>query len=197
MLRRLTSLIFITMGELQKAHGDLLKLNEKLSVMAERDFLTGLYSRGKIDELINLALDDAIATGQDVSLVMVDVDHFKKVNDTYGHHVGDVVLQEISNVLQAVAEASGGCVGRWGGEEFFLLLPNTGEEEAMITAEHLRISVGKRSFSEAGPVTISLGVITVHGDEDRKQVFSKIDNALYQAKDGGRNRVVKTEVEAV
>lgn len=194
MLRRLTNLIFITMGELQKAHSDLLKLNEKLSVMAERDSLTGLYNRRKIDERINIALDDAAKTGQKVSLIMVDVDHFKKVNDLYGHHTGDEVLQEIADVLQAVAEASGGCAGRWGGEEFFLLLPDTNEEEAMTAAEHLRMSVGKRSFSGVGKVTISLGVITVQGEADRRQVFSSIDSALYQAKAGGRNRTVRAEL---
>ena len=193
-LRRLTSLIFITMRELQEAHNDLLKLNEKLSIMAERDSLTGLYNRGKIDELINLTLDDAAERGQDVSLIMVDVDHFKKINDVYSHHIGDLVLQEIAGMLQAVAETSGGCAGRWGGEEFFLLLPNANEEEALIAAEHLRISVAKRPFPKAEGVTISLGVITVHGREDRKQVFSSIDVALYEAKDGGRNRVVQTKI---
>ena len=194
MLRRLTNLIFITMGELQKAHSDLLKLNEKLSVMAERDSLTGLYNRRKIDERINIALDDTAKMGQKVSLIMVDVDHFKKVNDLYGHHTGDEVLREIADVLQAVAEASGGCAGRWGGEEFFLLLPDTNEEEAMTAAEHLRMSVGKRSFSGVGKVTISLGVITVQGEADRRQVFSSIDSALYQAKAGGRNRTVRAEL---
>ena len=194
MLRRLTSLIYITMGELQKAHNDLQHLNEKLSVMAERDSLTELYNRGKIDEEINKALDDAAARGSDASLIMVDVDHFKQVNDVYGHHIGDVVLYEIARVLQSVAESSGGSAGRWGGEEFFLLLPDTDEEAAMITAEHLRISVGKRSFSGAGKVTISLGVITVHGEADRRQVFSRIDHALYQAKDGGRNRSVQAKL---
>ena len=194
MLRRLTNLIFITMGELQKAHNDLQKLNEKLSVMAERDSLTGLYNRRKIDELINYTLDDSERTGQPVSLIMADIDHFKQVNDLYGHHTGDVVLRETARVLGSVAEASGGSAGRWGGEEFFLLLPDTEEEEAMVTAEHLRMIVGKRSFPEVGKVTVSLGVITVHGDAERKQVFSRIDTALYEAKDGGRNRTVQATI---
>lgn len=194
MLRRLTNLIFITMGELQKAHNDLQKLNEKLSVMAERDSLTGLYNRRKIDELINYTLDDSERTGQPVSLIMADIDHFKQVNDLYGHHTGDVVLREIARVLGSVAEASGGSAGRWGGEKFFLLLPDTEEEEAMVTAEHLRMIVGKRSFPEVGKVTVSLGVITVHGSAERKQVFSRIDTALYEAKDGGRNRTVQATI---
>ena len=194
MLRRLTNLIYITMGELQKAHSDLQKLNERLSVMAERDFLTGLYNRGKIDEQINLALDEAENSMQPVSLIMVDVDHFKLVNDVYGHHAGDVVLQEIAGVLQSVADTCRGNAGRWGGEEFFLLLPDTGEDEAMIAAEHLRMIVGKRPFPKAGKVTISLGVITVQGKADRKQVFSRIDSALYQAKDEGRNRTIQARI---
>ena len=195
MLRRLTNLIYITMRELQKAHSDLQKLNEKLSVMAERDSLTGLYNRGKIDELINFALDDAEKSGENVSLIMIDIDHFKQVNDVHGHHTGDQVLQDIAKVLNSVAEASGGCAGRWGGEEFFLLLPDTGSEEAMIAAEHLRMSVAKRPLPAVDRVTISLGVITVCGKADRKMVFSNIDAALYQAKNEGRNRTVQAKIE--
>lgn len=191
MLRRLTNLVFITMGELQKAYSDLQKLNKKLSTMAERDSLTGLYNRRMIDVLINRTLDDIAESGHGASLIMVDVDHFKGINDTYGHHTGDMVLKEISDILKAVAATSGGCAGRWGGEEFFLLLPETSEEEAMVAAEHLRISVGKRIFPTAGRVTISLGVITVHGETDRMKLFSLVDGALYQAKEGGRNRTVQ------
>ena len=80
--------------------------------------------------------------------------------------------------------AKNGCAVRWGGEEFFLLLPDTNEEEAMVTAEHLRMVIGKRSFPEVKRVTVSLGVITVHGEADRKQVFFRVDEALYQAKEG-------------
>lgn len=194
MLRRLTNLIYITMGELQKAHSDLQKLNEQLSVMAQRDSLTGLYNRRMIDDKINQALDEAGKTGQTVSLIMVDIDHFKRINDVYGHHAGDVVLQGVARVLESVAESSGGLAGRWGGEEFFLLFPDTNAGEAMMAAEHLRLCVAKRQFPEAERVTISLGVITVRGSADRRQVFSCIDSALYEAKAGGRNRTVQASL---
>jgi diguanylate cyclase (GGDEF)-like protein len=194
LLRRLTSLVYTTMGELQKAQNHLRQLNEKLTVMAERDALTGVYNRGKIEDLICHALDSSRDHGTPVSLIMVDVDHFKQVNDVYGHHIGDVVLQGIARLIQSVGDTSSGCAGRWGGEEFFLLLPDTGEQEAMMAAEHLRLSVAKRPFPEVGNVTISLGVITVEGEMDRKWVFSRVDDALYQAKEGGRNRTVQAKI---
>lgn len=194
MLRRLTNLIYITMGELQKAQSDLRRLNEELSVMAERDPLTGLYNRRKIDERINGTLDEAAESGKTVSLIMLDVDHFKRVNDVYGHSAGDAVLKGVAGVLQHAAECLGGCAGRWGGEEFFLLLPGADESTAMTAAEGLRLQVCACEFPEAEKVTISLGVITVSGEADRRQVFSRVDSALYQAKDGGRNRTVKATI---
>ncbi|MBP5291129.1 MAG: GGDEF domain-containing protein [Lachnospiraceae bacterium] len=193
LLRRLTNLIYTTMGELQKAHNDLRKLNEKLTVMAERDPLTNLYNRGKITGLIRNALDDARIESSPVSIIMVDVDHFKKVNDVYGHHVGDIVLKEVARMLKCVAETSDGYAGRWGGEEFFLLLPDTDERAAMMAAEHLRISVSRHHFPDTKKITISLGVITVQGANDKKEVFFKVDKALYQAKEEGRNRTVQAK----
>jgi diguanylate cyclase (GGDEF)-like protein len=166
---------------------------EHLALHAQIDGLTHVYNSGTVRRLLSDTMTDFDENDLGAFLIL-DIDNFKKFNDLYGHHTGDEVLREIADVLQAVAEASGGCAGRWGGEEFFLLLPDTNEEEAMTAAEHLRMSVGKRSFSGVGKVTISLGVITVQGEADRRQVFSSIDSALYQAKAGGRNRTVRAEL---
>ena len=191
LLRRLTSLVYTTMGELQKTYNDLRKLNKKLTVLAERDPLTDLYNRGKITELICNALDNPDPQNYPVSIIMVDVDHFKKVNDVYGHYVGDLVLQDIAHLLKCVAETSGGYAGRWGGEEFFILLPNTDNREAIMAAEHMRLSVSKHPFPAVNKMTISLGIITVQERSDKKEVFFKVDRALYQAKEEGRNRTVQ------
>ena len=186
LLRRLTSLIYTTMGELHKAHEDLRILNTKLTRMAQRDALTGLYNRGTIESHI----DDALNSGKTVSLVMLDVDHFKQVNDVYGHHTGDLVLQDVAHFLGDAAQALGGEAGRWGGEEFFLLLPDMEEAAAVKAAEQLRIKVAEHPFPDVNHLTVSLGVITVQGEVDRRAVFNKVDDALYQAKKGGRNRYV-------
>jgi diguanylate cyclase (GGDEF)-like protein len=93
-------------------------------------------------------------------------------------------------MLRSAAEASLGYAGRWGGEEFFMLLPNTDERNAMMTAERLRLRVSKHHFPDAGNITISLGVITVQDKIDKKEMYYKVDKALYQAKEAGRNRTV-------
>jgi diguanylate cyclase (GGDEF)-like protein len=126
------------------------------------------------------------------SLIMVDVDHFKLVNDRYGHHIGDVVLQRVAELFkEAVRDHHGAIAGRWGGEEFFLVLPEIGSDDAMELAEGLRKNVERQDFTEVGKVTISLGVITPPEGMDPRSIFSDVDDALYKAKEGGRNRIVK------
>ena len=148
LLSRLASLVDTTMRELQAAHDDLLVLNKRLTIMAERDALTGLYNRGKIESLIHQALDSGAAMGYPVSLVMLDIDRFKNVNDTYGHDVGDAVLKEVSELLRnAVQTIEGAEVGRWGGEEFFLVLPEADEFDVEIDMKDVR----KDLFCSSGP----------------------------------------------
>lgn len=194
LLKRLTSLVSFTMSELQKAHSDLNILNQRLTLLAERDALTGIYNRGTIDRLIQQAMEDAAETGEKLSLIMVDVDYFKRVNDIFGHDTGDVVLQMIARMLQACAEeVQHAAAGRWGGEEFFVLLPNTDPKTAMETAEKLRADVADREFPAVGHLTISVGVITADGREEYKSVLRGVDLALYQAKESGRNRVISAK----
>ena len=195
LLSRLASLVNTTMRELQEAHNDLMVLNQRLTVMAERDALTGLYNRGKTEQLIHGALDEAVLAGSTTTLIMADIDHFKHVNDTFGHGIGDSVLRDVAFLLKdAVANVLGGAAGRWGGEEFFLLLPHTELQEAVQVAEAVRKKVEQHKFIGAGHVTISLGVLPVPAAEavaDRRtSLFTLVDNALYRAKNEGRNRTV-------
>lgn len=178
-LRRLTRLVSTTMEELQKAHS-------RLTYLAERDALTGIYNRGKIEHLI----DKALRSGGTASLVMVDLDFFKRVNDRNGHDIGDSVLREIAAIFQdSVRGYPGAQIGRWGGEEFFILLPQVDEEKAVAFAEALRRTVDEHVFPAVGHLTISQGVITVHNYQEQKRVYIQVDDALYKAKEAGRNRV--------
>ena len=197
LLKRLTRLVYTTMDELQKVHSSLSLLNQKLTVMAERDALTGLYNRGRIEDMINAALEQSAADGREVSLIMADLDHFKRVNDTFGHNAGDDVLRRVAEIMRSVtADRAGACVGRWGGEEFFILLPDTGEADAMATATRLKDAVAAYLFPDVHRLTVSLGVITVRGARDKRDVYTSVDDALYAAKVAGRNRVVQAPVPA-
>ncbi|MCR5088535.1 MAG: diguanylate cyclase [Oscillospiraceae bacterium] len=183
-LKRLTRLVYTTMDELQRAHS-------QLKLMAERDALTGLYNRGTIEQFIN----DALNSGQVVSLVMLDLDFFKKVNDRHGHDVGDMTLREITDIMRSSLRSyDGAAAGRWGGEEFFILLPGVDRNMSSIFAEHLRLTVDRHIFPVIGHQTISQGVITVCGNPDRKLMYKAVDDALYRAKEAGRNRVERAEL---
>jgi diguanylate cyclase (GGDEF)-like protein len=155
------------------------------------DPLTGLYNRAHFGEQLEekLALADRYGP---VSLVMVDIDHFKRVNDTYGHEAGDAVLRRVASLIQEAVRATDVCV-RYGGEEIALLLPQTGHDEARNMAERLRQSIAATVAFHKGasiPVTASFGVATYPETvSDREKLFPAADEALYRAKAEGRNCV--------
>ena len=167
---------------------ELNELIEELSNLAERDQLTGLYNRRHMDGLLRYELSK-YRIDSDLSLLVLDIDHFKKVNDTYGHNVGDSVLRELSSCVQTMTQA-GDTFARWGGEEFVCLLPDTDAKEAAAVAERMRARVANVSFVYAGHVTISVGVAAARPDDTPETLFQRADKALYQAKKDGRNRVV-------
>ena len=194
LVNRLTTLVRVTSKELRETLGDLEEANKKLLHMATVDELTALFNRREIERRINAAIDEAEKTGRQVALVMMDVDHFKRVNDTYGHETGDKILEGVAAVLNAtVKEYDGEAVGRWGGEEFFLLMPGTSLEEAVERAEEIRQTVELYPFPKVRQLTCSLGVTVTTGGEDKKAIYTRVDNALYEAKESGRNRVVVGE----
>ena len=193
LIKRLTKLVYATTTELQKAYKDMSVLNEKLVIMAERDGLTGIYNRRKTEQLINECLDET-ANGSLSGLLMLDIDHFKAVNDTYGHAVGDVTLKDFAKLIgESIAGVKGAVAGRWGGEEFMVLLPGLEEKESMEIAEALRKRIANYTFEEVKHLTASIGVTTGDGTEDRKGIFTRLDDALYEAKEAGRNRVVAAD----
>ena len=150
LLKRLAHLV-------RSANEDLRRMNEKLKYIAETDELTGLYNRRRTQEGIRGALRD---TESGVSLIMVDVDHFKRINDSFGHDVGDLVLKGVADILkESAGELPKAMAGRWGGEEFFLVLPERSLQEAAGIAETVRKRIERHDFGRAKTLTASFGVV--------------------------------------
>ena len=187
LLKRLAQLVQSTNEELQQK-------NEQLLKMAITDELTQLYNRREMEKRINAALDNVADSKNGVGLIMVDVDHFKKVNDILGHDVGDKVLRKVADILKAAVDpAKGEAVGRWGGEEFFMLLPDMSLEDTAALAENTRKAIEENRFENVRRLTASFGVIHSSSDSDRKNLYIKVDEALYQAKARGRNCVITAD----
>jgi diguanylate cyclase (GGDEF)-like protein len=162
---------------------------------AQRDSLTRLYNHGHFQEVLRSEIDRAQRYGNPLSLIMLDIDHFKRFNDTWGHQTGDKVLKQTALLLSALVRVSD-LPARYGGEEFALLLPHTPYEAALELAERLRVGV-ERKVNVTGPkgekvnVTSSFGVATFPRHADSAAGLIAIaDEALYSAKEAGRNRVV-------
>jgi len=171
--------------------------NRELERLALRDGLTGVYNRRFFEEAMRSSMAQAIRYGSPLSLIMLDVDHFKKVNDAYGHPVGDAVLKEVANLLsngQGVGRASD-VVARYGGEEFVIILPRTDKQGAAILAARLRARIARAPVSVEGSaegvaITASLGVATFPDDgADADTLVRMADEALFCAKQGGRDQV--------
>ena len=163
--------------------------NKELYRMATRDPLTGCYNRRRFFEKLDHSIGEAKETKQDLACFMCDIDHFKKVNDTYGHAVGDDTIRAMVKVLEDTLEGKG-IVGRYGGEEFCIALPGYDINSAAEIAEQCRFNVKYQSYVSIS-FTSSFGVSSiVSGAEDGAALINLADEALYAAKKGGRNRVV-------
>lgn len=165
----------------------------KLQLMSETDPLTGLSNRLKIDKVLDEEVYKADNRDKKFSMILADIDFFKNVNDTYGHQVGDEVLKCFSSIITEHSRKSD-IVGRWGGEEFIVILPDTDQEGAFITAEKLRSSIEEFDFPNVGRKTASFGVNEYVKGNDLVETFNDLDDALYLAKESGRNKVVVSKV---
>ena len=169
------------------------KINIELREQSVRDGLTGLFNRRKLDEEIRNASIKAGRYSQDFAIIIMDIDYFKNVNDTYGHDAGDVVLKEIGQILMENIRDADVC-GRWGGEEFMIICPEINISHAYLLAERLRQLIGTYSFSGALKVTASFGIATFKEFSDARIIIKQADSRLYDAKMLGRNRVVGATV---
>ena len=165
--------------------------NRELEQLATRDALTGVHNRRRFDDKLNECLEVAQRTAQGFAVLLIDADHFKKVNDTYGHPAGDAVLQTLARVLGETTRAVD-FVARYGGEEFVILLPHTPDAvHAMAVAEKIRAAIADTAFPGPGRLTVSIGAsLWQPADPDGGSLIARADAALYQAKAAGRNRVV-------
>ena len=181
-------------AELAKRNRDAALLREKLHEQAMRDMLTGLYNRHYVEEWFGLELLRAQRHGRPIAAIMLDIDHFKRFNDSFGHEAGDLVLRELAGVLRRLARQSD-VASRYGGEEFLVLLPECPFDAALRKAEQLREEAAKLKLEHndraLGSVTVSIGVAAFpdHAQE-AKALLRCADEALYDAKAAGRDRVV-------
>ena len=174
--------------ELEITNNELTKEKLILQGLSSRDSLTGLFNRFKLEEAFEYEQKQSNRYETDLSIIMIDIDDFKSVNDTYGHNIGDVFLKEIAEILKT-SFRDVDTVGRWGGEEFLILLPKTNLEDSKQIAEKVRKEIELHKFTEIGNKTASFGVATHSNNESLSSLLNRADKALYAAKENGRNRV--------
>ncbi|GJI99903.1 sensor domain-containing diguanylate cyclase [Duganella rhizosphaerae] len=186
--------------ERKQAEDKILQLQRELEVLSYRDSLTGVANRRMFDTLYPVEWAKAHATGEPLSLVVIDIDYFKQYNDHYGHVQGDECLRRVAQALDTCASRSRDLCARFGGEEFILLLPATDEDAARNVAERCRKLLEHKEIPHARSgvgrvITVSMGVGTiVPGAHDDLNVFlDRVDRRLYQAKSAGRDRICDTE----
>jgi diguanylate cyclase (GGDEF)-like protein len=170
------------------------QMEEKLRILATKDSLTGLNNRRNFFDIATKAFERYQRYGGDISIIMLDLDHFKRINDSYGHKAGDLVLHFVAQLcVQNLRSVD--VVGRYGGEEFVILMPEIGKYEAALAAERLRIVIANGKIDIGGKTistTASLGVASnnSHKSSSIEDLLNCADEALYKAKEAGRNRVV-------
>lgn len=162
--------------------------NQELARLATTDTLTLLANRRKLDEMLASELHRVGRYESTFSLILLDVDHFKSVNDRFGHPAGDAILSGVAEILRTRVRESD-VAGRWGGDEFMVLLPGCGQAAAQQMAEHLRRTIAEVNFAQVGMQTCSLGVATHVAGDTATTLTVRADAALYEAKCNGRNQV--------
>ncbi|WP_217592608.1 sensor domain-containing diguanylate cyclase [Cohnella sp. GbtcB17] len=180
-------------AEYEAKQQELLRLNAQWEALATTDPLTGLRNRRFFKDSLAALLEDNARTGQPFSLLILDIDHFKRINDTYGHPVGDLVLASLAALLRT-ASGSADIAARFGGEEFVVLMPGADRASALEAAERYRAGVEAASW-EGLRITISVGAATVSPSDTDESLVNRADQALYASKAGGRNRVTHAEAE--
>ncbi len=181
----------VLQDELREKNRQLEEVLSQMETLAMTDQLTGLFNRRFFESIIEKEFSKTVRYKHPMSCLMIDIDHFKRINDEYGHHAGDQVLKEISQVMKnCFREAD--TVARWGGEEFIILLPETTKENALQVASRLLISVSTFKFSSLpGGITVSIGLASIPEPavDTSEKLIAASDRALYEAKTKGRNRI--------
>jgi diguanylate cyclase (GGDEF)-like protein len=187
----LISLAIILIG---KHHRNNLEADrqEDLRELATLDPLTSLFNRRRFSEFLQHEIDRTKRYGANLSVIMFDIDHFKKINDTFGHQEGDGVLKAFSRRIKSIIRESD-LVARWGGEEFMVLAVNTDVKNAEAVAEKIRSDIEAQQFLNKTRFTVSAGVTQFRDEDTATSLIERVDEALYLAKNGGRNQVKTSE----
>jgi diguanylate cyclase (GGDEF)-like protein len=178
--------------ELSQKNSQLEELLQEVKKLAIMDHLTTLYNRRYFETVLTREFKKLLRYGFSLSCIMLDIDHFKKINDDYGHRAGDSVLKELSEILmQSVRDVD--TVARWGGEEFIVLLPQSSKEDAQHVASRILKTVAGHKFSNVpeSQITVSIGLANAHDQsmDSAEKIVNAADSAMYNAKSKGRNRI--------
>ncbi|MCA1766744.1 MAG: diguanylate cyclase [Idiomarina sp.] len=178
--------------QIEHLNEKLKKANTRLQHLAHTDALTQLWNRYHMEQNVEAQISVAKRHGHDLGIIIFDIDHFKEVNDTYGHDIGDLVLQKLARGLEELMR-DGDSFGRWGGEEFLVLALESNLEGTVQLAERLKKKLQSIEFDKVGQITASFGVAVLQPNDGRISLVKRADEALYEAKDSGRNRVVSRD----
>lgn len=173
---------------------ELAETQKQLSFAASHDSFTGLLNRGSIEEMLCRCHADAHARSLTFSALMIDLDTFKRINDTFGHAKGDEVIREVASILTRMIRPTD-FAGRWGGDEFVILLPGTTLGSALIIASRLQKAFRRIHLPDSSFLTASIGCTTASPEETEAGFYKRMDDALYLAKEGGRNRIILLDAE--
>lgn len=169
---------------------ELYSMAQTLEQQASIDILTGIFNRMKFEEFFDLEVQKAKIQKNPLSIILLDIDDFKRINDTFGHDEGDEVIKSISNLLTKNVRGTD-TLSRWGGEEFVILLPNTSLEQAKIVANNLRRIIFEHDFNVSQKkITCSFGVAIYNYEDTKEKLFKRVDKILYKAKNSGKNIVL-------
>ena len=163
-------------------------MEDEIRRITELDHLTQLYNRLKIDKTIKQEIARSGRSHKPFAIILFDIDNFKRVNDTFGHNVGDEVLQDVGEILRTSIRKID-TAGRWGGEEFMLVLPESDANAAVVLAEKIRIKLREHTFAEVGQLTASFGIAAFTGELSAVELVARADGAMYQAKNSGKDQV--------
>lgn len=173
---------------LQEVNDKLEVAYEALQEVAITDKLTQLYNRHKLDEVLQIEKNRVDRYGGSFGVIILDIDFFKLINDTYGHHIGDIVLQELGVLLRENSRSSD-VVGRWGGEEFLIIAPNLSEDNIENFAQNIKDKISHHLFNGTNNITISMGISVYKIGEDVEKTLIRADQALYVSKNSGRDKI--------
>jgi diguanylate cyclase (GGDEF)-like protein len=160
--------------------------NEKLNVVSVTDYLTKIYNRLKFHVCLKKEIAQACVQHTPLHVIMFDIDHFKQVNDAYGHDKGDSVLVEIVDIVKKIIRQND-VFARWGGEEFMILIPGSPQDDVIAMTERIRTAISGHCFEQVGNVTCSFGLTELRDDDMPELILKRVDEALYASKNSGRN----------